>query len=196
MNTKKYYFLPFVDYLLALLVTLLFTMFFGSWFTNKIFGFIMGTALTLTMCGFVYSRMWKLSRNNTRYGYGLDSSYGMKFALPLTITTLLIAIVYCLAEYDVIPLKDTILKTYYTFPDNLPRKSVHITVFDYATVFVRFWFFYFAGFSTKNVIWLYFLSPLLILFFSSLGFRLGAENKEMLEKYAKLMRKAKDKFNE
>ena len=114
MNTKKYYFLPFLDNLLAVLVSLLFTMFFGSWFQNKIFGIAMGVIMTLVMCGFIYSRMWKLSRKNTRYGYGLKQSDGVKFILPLAIFSLALILFFFLAQTNVIPLKDIVCNGVYS----------------------------------------------------------------------------------
>ena len=196
MNTKKYYFLPFLDNLLAVLISFLFTMFFGSWFQNKVFGVIMGLIMTLVMCGLIYSRMWKLSRKNTRYGYGLKPASGIKFVLPLAIVSAAIALFFFLAQIDVVPLKDTVLKTYYTFPDNLPRVPVHITWFDYETVFTQFWFMYFLGFPQEIRIWLFAAAPVLMLLSAALGFQLGAENKEVLEGYVKAVNKAKKKFNE
>ena len=94
MKITKYYFLPFVDNFLAVLISLLFTVFFGSWFGNAIFGFIMGVALTLVMCGFIYSRMWKLSRRNTRYGYDLPKDTAIRCVLPLCIVSFLLILIY------------------------------------------------------------------------------------------------------
>lgn len=196
MKTTKYYFLPFLDNLLAVLVSLLFTMFFGSWFTNRIFGFICGVAFTLVMCGLVYSRMWKLSRKNTRYGYGLAASAGIKFVLPLCLFGFLVILLYILADHGIIPLKDMIIKTYYTFPENLPREAVHITPFDYFTVGVRFWFSYLLPFGTNPPSWLFCISPVLAAISGAVGYKLGAENKEVLEGYVKVVDKVKDKFNE
>lgn len=196
MNTKKYYFLPFLDNLLASLVSLLFTMFFGSWFENQIFGVVSGVFMTLVMCGFIYSRMWKLSRNNTRYDYGLKPSDGVRFLLPLVIFHLALILFFFLAQSDIIPLKNIVLKTYYTFPDNLPRVPVCISPFDYVTVFTRFWFSYMLGFSQETHLWLMLTFPVLTLLSGVLGFRLGAENKEMLEGYVKASKKIKKKFSE
>lgn len=196
MNTKKYYFLPFLDHVLAVLVSLLFTMFFGSWFTNRIFGAVMSVVFTLVMCGFIYSRMWKLSRKNTRYGYGLKKDAGVHFVLPLAIFSLVLIFIFVLAKHNILPLKDTIIKSYYTFPDNLPRALVHITSFDYLSVVVRFWFAYLWGFAQNIPVWLLCLSPVLTVISAAIGFRMGSENKEVIEAYAKVVDKAKDKFNE
>ncbi len=196
INKKRYYFLPFLDYILSLLVTLLFTAFFGSWFSSRVFGIIAATVLTLVMCGFVYSRMWKLGRKNARYDLGLDSSAGVRFLLPLVLFSLLITFVFVLAKHGVLPLKNTVLNSYYAFPDNLPRYQIITTPFDYLTMFVRFWFCYFWGYTLELPVWLMCIGPCLAILSAAFGFRLGAENKEILDKCAKVTQKAKDKFNE
>ena len=196
MKTKKYYFLPFLDQVIAILISLLFTMFFGSWFTNKIFGFVMGLAMTFVFCGLIYSRIWKLSRQNVRYDYGLKENAGVKFVLPLALFSLALIFLYVLAKHNIIPLKEIIAKTYYTFPDNLPREKIVITGLDYFTMGIRLWFSSFLGFTQDMPVWLMCLSPILAVFSAFLGFRLGAENNEILEGYIKLSNKVKDKFNE
>ena len=195
MNFKKYYFLPFLDYLISLAICMIFTMFFGSWFGFKIFGFFMGAILTFVMCGCVYSRMWKLSRNNTRYKYGLDKNAGMKFVLPLAIVSFLIALFYLLGEYNIIPMDQTI-KTYYKFPDNLPRQAVHVNAFSYMTIFARFWFSYFLGFSSNIPAPLMFFASILIFISGAVGFSFGAKDKSVLTEYTKVSAKVKKKFNE
>ena len=93
-------------------------------------------------------------------------------------------------------MKEEIIKVYYTFPDNLPRETVYISSFDYLTVFVRFWFAYFIPFS-KNTHGVFLLiAPILVFASGALGFKLGAENKELLNGYLKITKKVKDKFNE
>lgn len=196
MKITKYYFLPFADNFLAVLISLLFTVFFGSWFGNAIFGFIMGVALTLVMCGFIYSRMWKLSRKNTRYGYDLPKDTAIRCVLPLCIVSFLLILIYLLADHNIIPLRDMVLKTYYTFPDNQPRELISVSPFDYLTVITRFWFSYLLPFTQTPSAWLFCLSPILTAISAVLGFRLGAENKEMLDGYVKVVNKAKEKFNE
>ncbi len=196
LNTKKYYFLPFLDNIWAVLISLLFTMFFGSWLMYKPFGFAMGIALTLIMCGFIYSRMWKLSRKNTQYNLGLTQSAGLKFVLPLAIFHLLLIVYFMLAQAGIVALKEEIIKIYYTFPDNLPREAVYVSSFDYLLVFVKFWFAYFISFSRNTHGLLLLLAPILVLASGLLGFKLGAENKEMLNGYTTVTKKIKDKFNE
>ncbi len=196
MNKTKYYFLPFLDNLLAVLISLLFTAFFGSWFTFKPFAFLAGTLFTLTMCGLIYSRMWKLSRKNTRYGYDLTNADCVKFILPLVLFSLALVLTYLLADKNILPFKENHIKTYYTFPDNLPRVPVHITDFDYVTVFVRFWFTYMTPFSLSTNSYLLLLAPVLMFASGMLGFKLGSENKEVLVGTAKVIDKVKEKFNE
>lgn len=196
MKITKYYFLPFLDNLLAVLISLLFTVFFGSWFTSRVFGFIMGVALTLVMCGLVYSRMWKLSRKNARYGYGLEENTGIKCVLPLCLFGFILTLIFLLADHNILPLRDIVIKSYYTFPDNLPRELVAVTPFDYLTFATRFWFSYLLPFDRNPSAWLFCFSPILAAISSALGFKFGAKNKEMLNEYVKVVNKTKEKFNE
>lgn len=195
-NKRKYYFLPFLDHILAILISLLFTMFFGSWFNYKAFGYIMGIAMTLVMCGMIYSRIWKLSRKNIRYNYGLSMSDCLKFVLPLIIFNIVLILVFCLSKANIIPLAEIITKTYYTFPDNLPRQPVNVTAFDYFSIFTRFWYSYFLGFSQSTNWIILSFSPILILLSAIFGYKMGMNNKEFIDEYAKAVNKAKDKFNE
>ncbi len=196
LKRKRYYFLPFLDNLFAVLISLLIMMFFGSWLKFRLFGMIAGVVATLTMCGFIYSRMWKLSRKNTQYNLGLGKSDFMKFLLPIVLFHLVLIVYFLLAQSGIIPLKDEIIKIYYTFPDNLPREAVYITTLDYLAIFVKFWFAYFLHFSQNLNPWFYLAAPILVFVSGMLGFHMGAKNKEMLHAYGKLVDKAKDKFNE
>lgn len=196
INRKKYYFLPFVDNILAILIATLFTMFFGSWFTFRPFGIFVGVILTLVMCGLFYSRMWKLSRKNTRYDLGLTRYDGIKFVLPVAIFSLLLVLFYILADKNIIPLREIVIKTYYTFPENAPRVPVDISYFDYFTMAVRVWFTYSLGLMQKTNIWVLLVLPFLMVLSGAVGFSLGAKNKEVLNEYLNVAEKVKKKFNE
>lgn len=196
MKNLKYYLLPFLDYILSLLICLLFTALFGSWFTFRPFAIIFGIAMTLTMCGMVYSRFWKLSRKNVRYGGGLKTSDEIKFILPLSIFCLVLVLFYILTENNVIPFRNILVKSYYTFPDNLPRVRVDITLFDRFNSVIRLWFMYFLAFMKKTSWAVLIFAPFLTFISAVLGVILGAENKEVLEGYLKVSNKIKDKFNE
>ncbi len=196
MKTRKYYFLPFLDNIFAVLISLLFTVFFGSWASNKIFGTVMGIALTLVMCGFFYSRMWKVGRKNIRYHYGLPKNFAVKHVFPYVIACFVVILIYVLAKHNILPLKDAVIKTYYTFPDNLPREQVIISLFDYLQIFVRFWFSYLLPFTRELPVWMMCIAPVLSVIFSVLGYTLGTQNKEIIDAYAKTVNKAKEKFNE
>ncbi len=196
LNTKKYYFLPFLDNIWAVLISLLCMMLFGSWLQHKPFGFVMSTVLTLIMCGFIYSRMWRLGRKNTQYNLGLVKTDGVKFVLPLAAFHVLLIVYFLLAQAGIFKLEEEIIKIYYTFPENLPRETVYITSLDYLVVFVRIWFAYLNFFAQNSPGFFLLLAPILVLVSGALGFKLGAENKEILNGYMKISKKAKDKFNE
>ncbi|MBR4874531.1 MAG: hypothetical protein IKU87_01750 [Clostridia bacterium] len=193
---KKYYFLPFLDNALAVLISLLFSLLFASWFSFKPFAIPLGIAMTLVMCGLIYSRMWKLGRRNVRYNLGLKKSSSIKFVLPLIIFHLLLILLFFLSDKGLLPFKGMVLRTYYTFPDNMPREAINITVFEYIEMCVRLWFSYFLAFSESTKVWILILAPVLTFVSSVFGFMMGSKNKEVTEEYYKTAKFIKKKFNE
>jgi len=194
LNTKKFYFLPFLDNLLAVLITLGVLLLFGSWFYSRAFNTIATIILILITGGLFYSRMWKLSRSNNLRKYGLNVLSSVKFMLPLVIFEVIIIAFYCLCEANIIPLKDIIVKTYYQFPDNLPRVKVDVSLFEYIAAFIKIWFFYLIGITQNGLV--LFLAPVISLIGATLGFYMGKDNKQILEYLYNLTEKAKKKFNE
>lgn len=196
MKNLKHYLFPFLDYFLALIIGFLFTALFGSWFSFRPFAIVFGCITTLIMCGMIYSRFWNLSRKNTRYNHGFSLKDEISFILPLTIFCALMVLIYILAENNIIPFENIVVKSYYTFPDNLPRVKVDITLLDRFNSIIRIIFIYFLAFMKKTHWYVLILAPFLILISALLGIKLGAENKEVLEGYVKITDKIKDKFNE
>lgn len=194
ISTKKFYFLPFVDNLTAVGITFLIVFLFGSWLNSPAFSAIATFFMLLTLCGRIYVRMWNLSRKNTLRNWELKRNDFIKFILPLVIFDVILAVFYCLCEFDIIPLKDVIVKSYYSFPDNAKRELLSISVFDYIGVVVRLWFMYLITFFKNGFV--LFLAPLLSFVSAMLGYYLGDKNIQISSGYLKLTEKAKDKFNE
>lgn len=194
INTKKYYFLPIVDHITAVVITIVMMLLFGTWLSIPAVGAIATFFTLLTLCGRTYVRMWKLSQKNTLRQYGLTKNDFMKFALPIVIIDLVLIVFYLLCEYNIIPLKDIVTNTYYTFPDNLPREIKTTTAFEYAGLVVKLWFF-FLTLIAKNV-YVFLLAPVLSFLSIMLGYKLGAKSKEITNVFVKVTEKAKKKFNE
>ena len=194
IRTKKYYFLPFLDNLVAVGISFLLLILFGNWFNSPTFASIATFFMLFTLCGRIYVRMWNLSRKNTRYHYGLDKNDFLKFILPLVIFDLVIVIFYCLCELNVIPLKNIIVATYYTFPDNAKRELVEISLFEYIAPCVKAWFSYLICILHNGFV--FFIAPILSFVSAMLGFKLGAKDKQIINVFLKVTQKAKDKFNE
>lgn len=191
---RKYYFLPFLDNLKAIGISLLAFLIFGSWMTNPVFSTIATIFMLVALCGFVYSRMWKLSRRNTQRGFGLTIKDFIKFILPLVIVDVVLITFYCLCQAGIIPLDEIILKTYYNFPDNAPREIIEISLFDYVGPTLMIWFSYLAGAASKGYV--LFIAPILTFLSALAGYRLGCDNKLIQESYINITEKAKKKFNE
>lgn len=196
MKKIKNYILPFFDYVLSILISMLFTAFFSSWFKFRPFAYAFGVIMFLVMCGFVYSRFWKISRKNFRYQEGLTQKDIIKFSYPLVLFCALITLVYVLADCNVIPLKSIVTKIYYTFPDGLPREMVKVTAFDRYNSFIRICFSHLLALMKTTNAYLLILSTLATFGSAFLGTYLGFKNKEVLTGYVKATDKIKDKFNE
>lgn len=193
-NKKKFYFLPFLDNLKAVGISFLFLLFFGSWLVNPVFSTVFTMFMLIALGGFVYSRMWKLSRRNTQRKFGLTAKDFMKFMLPLIVFEVVIITFYCLCEEGIIPLDNLITKTYYNFPDDAAREIVNISLFDYVGPTIKIWFSYLAGVASKGYV--LFIAPIVSFGAAMLGYRLGSDNKLIQDSYINITEKAKKKFNE
>ncbi len=193
-NKKKFYFLPFLDNLKAIGMSILFIFVFGSWYNNTIFRTIFTMISLFFLCGFVYSRMWKLGKKNVQRYWELKVSDCVKFMLPLVIFEVVVIIFYFLCEKDIIPLRDIVIKSYYSFPDNLPRELVKVSVFDYVIPVINLWFSYLTGVAASPLVYL--IAPVVSLISAVFGFKMGMSGKELQNYYIKATDKVKDKFNE
>ncbi len=194
ISTKKYYFLPFLDNLTAVGISFLIIILFGNWLAAPAFSAIATFFMLFTLCGRIYVRMWNLSRRNTRYNYGLTKFNFLKFILPLVIFDLVIIIFYCLSDSGIIPLKNVIVTSYYNFPDDAKRELVQVSLFEYVTPFVRAWFAYLVNILKNSYI--FFLAPILSFISAMAGYKLGKDDKQILNVFLKVTQKTKDKFNE
>ena len=194
IRTKKYYFLPFVDNLTAVGIALLFIIMFGNWLNVPAFSAVATFFMIFTLCGRVYVRMWNLSRRNTRYRYGLTQTDFLKFILPLVIFDAVLILFYILCEYGIIPLKNVIVTSYYNFPEDAKREFIEVSLFEYFTPFVRAWFLYMTGILKNSFI--LFLAPVMSFVSAMVGYKFGADDRQILNAFLKVTNKAKDKFNE
>lgn len=193
-DKKKYYFLPFLDNLKAVGISLLAFFIFGSWMTNPVFSTVATIIFLIVLGGFVYSRMWKLSRRNTQRKLGLTIGDFIKFILPLVIFDVVVIAFLWLCKSGIIPLGDIVLKTYYTFPDNAPREIVYVSLFDYVGPVLMVWFSYLVGVASE--MYVLFIAPVVTFVGAIFGYRMGCENKLIQDSYINITEKAKKKFNE
>ena len=73
INTKKFYFLPFVDNLTAIGIAFLMFMILGSWMSIPALTAIATFFMLFTLCGRIYVRMWKLSERSTKRHFALTA---------------------------------------------------------------------------------------------------------------------------
>ena len=96
INTKKYYFLPIVDHITAIVITVVMMLLFGTWLLIPAVSTVATFFMLFTLSGRTYVRMWKLSQKNTLRQYGLTKNDFMKFALPIVIIDLVLIVFYLL----------------------------------------------------------------------------------------------------
>ncbi len=189
ISTKKYYFLPFLDNLTAVVIALVIIIPFGRFFLNPLIATI-GTLLMICgLFGRVYVRMWKLSRRNTRYHYKITKKDFVRFIIPLVIFDLLLAIFYCLCEYGIIPLDKIIVSSYYAFPENEARQLVTISLYDYTVSIIKIWFFYLITILKNGFV--LFLAPILSYAAAILGYKLGDKDIQLKDMHNMLINKIK-----
>ena len=194
INTKKFYFLPFVDNLTAIGIAFLMFMILGSWMSIPALTAIATFFMLFTLCGRIYVRMWKLSERSTKRHFALTAKDFAKFLLPLVIFDVAIILIYCLSDWGILPLDKIITDSYYTFPDDAARVLTTVSVFDYFGFFVRFWFLYLVCFPFSGP--MLFLAPVLSFASGMLGYHFGAKDKQIVNSYINITEKAKKKFNE
>ena len=194
IRTRKFFFLPFLDNLTAVGITFLLLFIFGSWFSIPTFAAIATFFMLFTLCGRIYVRMWNLSRKNTARRYGLTIENCVKFMLPLGIFDVVLITFYCLCEFNIIPVKSIIVRSFYEFPDNAPRVLNSYSLFEYVAFVVKFWFSYLI--CILNNCFVLYIAPVLSFVSGIFGFYMGAKDKQIANFYIKASEKAKKKFNE
>ncbi len=191
-KTKRFYFLPFLDNLTAVIVTFLTILALGNFLSGAFFTALATIFFLYVLCGRIYVRMWRLSKKNTRYGYGLTFKNFIKFIMPLIVFDLVLIVFYCLYENGVIPSDKLIVSSYYIFPDNAPRQIVNISIFEYISIGIKIWFTYFIYILKNGFVLL--LAPVLSFLSAVLGYKLGNKDMHIMDMLEIIIDKIKDKL--
>lgn len=192
IKTRKYYFLPFVDNLTAVLVTILATLGLGNFLTGT-FPVVLATIFFLcVLFGRTYVHMWRLSRKNARYDYGLTLKSFINFVTPLVIFDLVLILFYCLYDNGIIPSDILIISSHYSFPDDAPRQIINISLLEYIAIGIRVWFSYFIYVIKSGYILI--LSPALSFFATISGYNLGKKDMHIMDMIEKTINKIKEKL--
>lgn len=196
-NRKKTMLMLFVDYLLCLLLEL-FGLILFSWMLKFPWGYpAYSTLFTLVLFGLLYSRIHSAADRDRKHKELKKPTEGLVMAAPLVCFNLLIILIYALMQYNVIPVRDVLMNTLYSFPDDAPRVVTKLYLIDYITPVVRIWFGHLVGFMTETTTPLLLLiSPLVALAAVFLGYFAGGKRFYIADVIFKAKEKVKEKFNE
>ncbi|MBE7048927.1 MAG: hypothetical protein E7393_06135 [Ruminococcaceae bacterium] len=195
---KKTMLMMFADYAECLIWQLL-GLFILSWMLKFSWG---DAAYSLIFCivffSHIYSRAHRAAKRDSHYkDLRRTPAEGLLLATPLAVFNLLLIVIFALIQKNIIPIRNIVITTTYSFPDNEPRIATDILLIDYLSIFVRFWFGMLAGFIKEKLSWsLLLLVPLLTALGGFLGYFAGRKKYYFSETLVKTITKVKDKFNE
>ena len=117
--------------------------------------------------------------------------------LPVAILNFVLALGFTLIQTNLIPVRDLVVDTVYSFPDNAPRVATDMLLIDTLIPFVRLWFAPIIGYmreSTPGA--LLFVVPLINLAGGFLGYIAGKKKLFLSDYIFVAKEKVKEKFNE
>lgn len=199
ISDKKCKLMLFVDYLIALLLSLFGLMIF-SWLLNYSWGFPLYSVLfTLIYFGLVYSRCWNKAKSDLKYQKEeMHFTRAFRLVLPLTLTLSVLILLFALIQYNIIPIRDLVTDVHYILEENQPRRAESITLFSSVVPVMRILFAFVNGFqpteSTHAAVFL--IVPAVTLLAGFAGYSAGKNRFYLSELFFKAQQKAKDKFNE
>ncbi len=197
-NRTKTALFMFVDYLLCILLQM-FGLFVLSWTLQFPWGYPAYSAIfSLILFGLLYSRAHKAAKRDSRLKENQPGMWeGLRMAIPLAVLNLVIILAFALIEYNVVPVRDLVIKTIYRFPDNAPREKLDVLLIDSIIPFIRVWFGALVGFMKENTTTLIlFIMPILNLAAGFLGYYAGRKKFFIADYIFRAKEKMKDKFNE
>ena len=126
-----------------------------------------------------------------------SASEGLIMAAPLAIFNLLIILIYACMQGNIIPARDVVVTTLYSFPDDAPRVVTNVYLIDYITSGIRVWFGHLVGFlKTETPAAFLLISPAITVLACFLGYVAGRKKFYLSELIYKTQEKVKEKFNE
>ena len=196
-NRRKTMLMMFTDYIFNILLQILGWVLFAQIpalsFLNPFYSVLM----CLLLFSFLYARAYNTAKRDAKTELKRSKAEGLLLAMPLAVLNLLIILLFTLIQSNIIPIRDVVVKTVYSFPDNAPRVATDILLFDYIVIIIRVWFGSLIGFMKAELSpCLLLVTPLLILGAGFLGYYLGCKKIYISELLSSLKKKLADKFNE
>ncbi|MBR7163522.1 MAG: hypothetical protein IKD21_00920 [Clostridia bacterium] len=196
-NRVKTMLLLFCDYLLCLLLQLICLMTFSMLIKFSFGSLLYSVFFCLVLFSLLYSRTHFAAKKDLLKKVKRPIYEGFIIALPLAAFNLLLAVGFSLIQSNLIPVRDIVLDTIYSFPDNAPRVATDVLLIDVLTPWIRAWFGTFLGFMQRGVpAFLPFIMPILNLLAGFLGYLAGSKKIFLSDYIFVVKEKVKEKFNE
>ncbi len=196
-NRVKTMLLLFCDYLLCLLLQLICLMTFSMLIKFSLGSLLYSVFFCLVLFSMLYSRTHFAAKKDLLKKVKRPIYEGFIMALPLAAFNLLLAVGFSLIQSNLIPVRDIVLDTLYSFPDNAPRVATDVLLIDVLTPWIRAWFGTFLGFMQQGVpAFLPFIMPILNLLAGFLGYLAGSKKIFLSDYIFVVKEKVKEKFNE
>ncbi len=194
---KKTMLMLFVDYVVCLIIQFLFLL-FSTWMFKADWVFkAYSLVFSLVFFGKLYSRTHKAAKRDLLHKELKPLTEGLIMAAPLAIFNLLVILFFGLVKNNILPIRDVVVQSYYTFPDNEPRMITEVFFIDYLTTIVRVWFSSLIGFCQDSTpVLLLLVSPIMTLAAGFLGYVAGSKKFYLSDLIYKTKEKVKTKFNE
>ena len=194
---KKTMLMLFVDFLICLLIQL-FGLFILSWMFKYNWGYpVYSIAFCLTLFGLQYSRVHNAADREIKRKELKPASEGLIMAAPLVVFNLAIILLFACMQKNIIPARDVIVATLYSFPDDAPRVVTHMYLLDYITSGIRIWFGHLTGFLREETpVAILLISPAITLLAGFLGYVASRKKFYLSEFIYKVQEQLKEKFNE
>ncbi len=195
---KKTMLMMFADFGVCLALQLI-GLFILSWMFRFSWGYVVYSIIfTLIFFGMIFSRAHNTAKRNLLHkDLTKTKAEGLLLAAPLAIFNTLLIVLFALIQSNIIPLRDLVVNTIYTFPDNAPRIATDVFLIDYIIGFLRIWFGGLIGFMPEKTTPLILLiSPASTLLAGFLGYFAGLKKFYLLDMFIVAKKKVVNKFNE
>ncbi len=196
-NRVKTMLMLFFDYALCLFLAFVCMFAFSMILKYAWVGLLYSAFFCIVLFGMLYTRTHRAAKKDILHKVERSPYEGLIMVLPLAILNLVLALGFALIQSNVIPVRDLVIDTVYSFPENAPREATDILLIEPITWGIRGWFVVLVGFMREGTnAALLFVMPALNLVAGLLGYIAGQKKFFLSDHVFVAKEKVKEKFNE